>query len=252
MAALLCRLSRDQDAAARVGKSITRIFCGTAPLPDRVREGFRRTFGRSLRESYGMSEVLLVSVQNPRQAERGPGTGTPLPGVELSSRDVAGHDVPELLLRSPWVLQRYLTEDSECSPLTPEGDMPTGDVGELVEGQLVITGRLKDLIIRGGINISPKRIESVIMKERDVVECAVIAVPDDFWGEIPIACIVAAQDHEPDLADRVRSRCLRELGEGMRPDGYEFLTALPKSATGKVRKHRLRALVRNAHISQGN
>jgi acyl-CoA synthetase (AMP-forming)/AMP-acid ligase II len=130
--------------------------------------------------------------------------------------------------------------------------MPTGDVGELVEGQLVITGRLKDLIIRGGINISPKRIESVIMKERDVVECAVIAVPDDFWGEIPIACIVAAQDHEPDLADRVRSRCLRELGEGMRPDGYEFLTALPKSATGKVRKHRLRALVRNAHISQGN
>ncbi len=240
MAALLCRLTRDVEVAARVGETLKDIYCGTAPLEDRLRSDFRRIFHRSLRESYGMSEVLLVSVQTPHQADRQPGAGSLLPGVKLGSRDVPGYDRPELLIRSPWALQRYLTENGQCSPLTPQGDMPSGDAGCLADGQLVITGRLKDLIIRGGINISPLRIESVILKQEGVAECAVVGVPDDFWGEVTVACVVAAANAPADLSDRVRERCLRELSDGMRPDRYEFFSELPRSAVGKVRKEELR------------
>jgi fatty-acyl-CoA synthase len=150
---------------------------------------------------------------------------------------------PELLVRSPWLLQRYLTQDGECSPLTAQGALPTGDTGSLADGQLTITGRLKDLIIRGGFNVSPVRIESVIMAEDGVADCAVIGVPDDFWGEVTVACLVAGSNSQPDLVDRVRGRCLRELSGGMRPDRYEFFPRLPRTVTGKVRKNELRALL---------
>lgn len=243
MAALLCRLARDVDAAARVGQAMKNIYCGTAPLPDPVRSDFRRLFGCALRESYGTSEALLVSVQTPEQAGGQTGAGSLLAGVELASREAAGQGGPELLVRSPWLLQRYLTQDGECSPLTAQGALPTGDTGSLADGQLTITGRLKDLIIRGGFNVSPVRIESVIMAEDGVADCAVIGVPDDFWGEVTVACLVAGSNSQPDLVDCVRGRCLRELSDGMRPDRYEFFPRLPRTVTGKVRKNELRALL---------
>lgn len=239
LAALLCRLNRDPDVAAAVGRTMNRVFCGTSALPDEVRREFRRVFGVPLRESYGMSEVLFVSVQSTEQADAGAGSGSLLPGVEITVRPNAEYDNPELFVRAPWALRRYLIEEGEFCPLTADGAMPTGDAGEVVDGQLRIRARLKDLIIRGGLNISPVTVEAVIAREAGVSGCAVIGLPDDFWGEIMVACIVAAPDGPPDLLERIRGRCARELGEGMRPDRYELLAELPRSDTGKVQKHRL-------------
>lgn len=241
IAALLCRLARDPEINALVSETMANIFCGTAPLPDRVRSEFRRVFGRSLRHSYGMSEVLLVSAQTPQQADNGAGSGSLIPGIRVDAREVPGHRMQELVIRSPWVLRCYLDEEGESSPLTSDGAMPTGDTGGVVDGQLMIDGRMRDLIVRGGINISPARIEAVILAEDGVSECAVVGVPDDFWGETVVAWVVASAPGPPDLPERVRHRCRSELGEGMRPDRYEFVAALPKSATGKVQKHQLRA-----------
>lgn len=240
LAALLVRMNRDPDIAHKVSEALRHIFCGTAPLPSSVRQDFRATFGCPLQESYGMSEVLLVSAQTRGEADTGMDVGHLLPGVHVFSRAVPGHSEPEMVIHTPYALISYLLEDRESSPLLADGGMPSGDVGCVEGDALVITGRLKDLIIRGGLNVSPVAVENVLLREAGVQEVAVVGVPHDFWGEAIVACLVAELGANVDTLQKgLHFRCAKELGEGMRPDRYVWLDTLPRSSTGKVQKHAL-------------
>lgn len=238
LAAVLVRMNRDQDIAHKVSGCLRHIFCGTAPLPIAVRQAFRATFGCSLQESYGMSEVLLVSAQTRAEADTSSNVGRLLPGVHATFRAVPERGESELVINTPYALLGYLLEDGETSPLLVDGGMPSGDVGQMEGDALIITGRLKDLIIRGGLNVSPVAVENVLLREPGVQEVAVVGLPHDFWGETIVACLVAEAGADVDtLQISIHLRCAKELGEGMRPDRYVWLDTLPRASTGKVQKH---------------
>jgi long-chain acyl-CoA synthetase len=238
LAAVLVRMNRDPDIAHKVSGNMRHIFCGTAPLPIAVRLAFRSTFGCSLQESYGMSEVLLVSAQIRAEADTGSNVGRLLPGVRAAFRAMPERSELELVIHTPYALTSYLLEDGEASPLLDDGGMPSGDVGQMEGDALIITGRLKDLIIRGGLNVSPVAVENVLLRESGVQEAAVVGLPHDFWGESIVACLVAETDaNNATLQENLQLRCVKELGEGMRPDRYVWLDSLPRASTGKVQKH---------------
>ena len=238
LAAVLVRMNRDPDIAHKVCGSLRHIFCGTAPLPITVRQAFRATFGCSLQESYGMSEVLLVSAQTRAEADTSSNVGYLLPSVRAAFRAAPERIGLELVIHTPYALTSYLLEDGETSPLLVDGGMPSGDVGRMEGDALVITGRLKDLIIRGGLNVTPVTVENVLLREPGVQEVAVVGLPHDFWGESIVACLVAEAGTDVDtLQANLHCRCAKDLGEGMRPDRYVWLDALPRASTGKVQKH---------------
>lgn len=242
IAAVLARMTRDPAIAATVGESFSRIFCGTAPLTSHIRQSFLKKFGCPLQESYGMSEVLFVALQSREDALVKTNAGSLLAGVELSFRPAADQEeVEEMVVHAPWSLETYLLEDREETPLTAAGGMPSGDVAKIDEGCLWITGRLKDLIIRGGVNVSPVAIEDVLSSDPDVADVAVAGVEDPVWGEAIGAYLVAAEGVDRDaLQTRLRSLCTEKLAASMRPDRYVWLDRLPRSSVGKVQKFLLK------------
>jgi acyl-CoA synthetase (AMP-forming)/AMP-acid ligase II len=231
-------MNRDSDIAHKVSGILRHVFCGTAPLPIAVRRAFRATFGCPLQESYGMSEVLLVSAQTRADADTSCNVGRLLPSVQATFRAVFERGESELVINTPYALICYLLEDGETSPLLADGGMPSGDVGQMEGDALIITGRLKDLIIRGGLNVSPVAVENILLREPGVQEVAVVGLPHVFWGESIVACMVAEAGIDVDtLQASLHLRCAKELGEGMRPDRYVWLDNLPRASTGKVQKH---------------
>jgi long-chain acyl-CoA synthetase len=240
LAAVLVRMNRDAEIASKVSEKLHHIFCGTAPLPIALRQSFRSTFGCSLQESYGMSEVLLVSAQTRVEADTQINVGRLLPGVHAAFRAAPERSELELVINTPYALIGYLLEEGEASPLLSDGGMPSGDVGQMLGDILVINGRLKDLIIRGGLNVSPFAVENVLLRDSGVKEVAVVGLPHDFWGESIVACLVAEEGFDVGtLQASLHLRCTQELGEGMRPDRYVWLSTLPHASTGKIQKHAL-------------
>lgn len=188
-----------------------------------------------------MSEVLLVSAQTRDQAIKGAGVGCVLPGLSIRERDAQGVAEKELMIHTPWALKSYICEEGEVSPLLQDGSIPSGDLGVIIDGQLTITGRLKDLIIRGGLNVSPVSIEDVLSREPGVDEVSVVGIPHEFWGEIIVACLVARHGHSPSFLQTIlEERSKQYLSEGMRPDKYIWLKKLPHTSSGKIEKHFLR------------
>ena len=133
----------------------------------------------------------------------------------------------------------YLSDNGGISSPLINGFMPSGDIGFMKDERLKITGRLKDLIIRGGINVCPIQIEEVLQQELGVEQVAVVGVPHDVWGEIIVAFLVADEALINDLSVKLRQRCLAMLSEGTRPDKYIWLRDLPRSSNGKVQKSKL-------------
>ena len=241
LAAILVRLNRDKTTAQAVCSQMKSIFCGTAPLPETVRNSFLKEFHHPLQESYGMSEVLLVSAQTKEAATKEIDVGKLLPGVEISMRKVEGGKDEELIIHSSWVMKSYLDSSGEHSPLITNNGMPSGDFGTVTNGTLLITGRLKDLIIKGGKNVSPVKVENVILKHPDVEDVAVIGVPHEIWGEMIVACIVPTKERNTlEIHSDIEQFCRKELSESMRPDRYTWLVNLPRNRTGKVNKPILR------------
>jgi acyl-CoA synthetase (AMP-forming)/AMP-acid ligase II len=237
LATVLVRMNRDPDIAHKLSKSMRFVFCGTAPLPIAVRQSFRDTFGCPLQESYGMSEVLLVAAQTRAEAETQINVGHLLSGIHATCRVIPEYSEPELVINTPYALTSYLLEYGESSPLLEDGGMPSGDVGEMVGEALVITGRLKDLIIRGGLNVSPVAVENILQRELGVQEVAVVGLPHDIWGESIVACLLVEEGIDIEtLQANLQRRCTKELAEGMRPDRYVWLNDLPRTSTGKVQK----------------
>lgn len=238
IAAVISSINRDRDIIKKLSIKKWHIFCGTAPLPIKVRQNFRTIFGLSLQESYGMSEILLVASQTINEAEKESNVGQLLPNINIRFREIPESKESELIVYSPYALSSYLLEDSEKSPLLEDGGMPTGDIGLLLNKALIITGRLKDLIIRGGVNISPIALENILQRESKIKETAVIGLPHEIWGECIVACLILKKNIDSEMFQlNIQRRFTEDLAEGMRPDYYVFLDSFPYSSTGKVQKH---------------
>ena len=159
---------------------------GSAPLAPGVAARLSERLGELPLERYGSTETGL-SVSNLHDGPRRAGSvGLPLPGLELALSDDG-----EILLRGPQVFAGYWEQpDTTADAFTGDGWFRTGDLGRLDDGDLAITGRIKELIISGGLNVSPREVELALEEHPSVSRAAVVGVPSERWGEQVVAFVV--------------------------------------------------------------
>lgn len=227
---LLLELDRDSRGSSYT-QSHSLIGCvGTAPLPMKKKNAFEERYEITLYESYGLSETLFVSTNDPRCPYKEGSVGSMLDGVILDR----GRD-GEIMINVPWMFLGYTGKEKA---FVHDRWFPSGDLGELDERRLLtITGRKKDLIIRGGINISPKAIEIIIDRFDRFKESVVIGLPDDIMGE-KIVCFFVPMGRTVDneVLSKLRATVVSELGASHGIDQFVSLKELPKNVNGKIDK----------------
>lgn len=225
--------------------SVRFAVCGAAPASADLLARFEGRYGFPLVEGYGLSEATCGSTINAVDGLRKPGTvGLPFPGQELrivgvDGRPVSAGENGEVEVRGANVMRGYLGRPDDTAAVIRDGWLRTGDVGHLDDdGYLTLVGRSKEMIIRGGENIYPKEIEDVLSAHPDVLESAVVGVPDEKWGEIVVAFVQARPGVGLDV-DALKLRCREQLSGYKRPTAIHVLEALPKNAVGKLDKRSL-------------
>ena len=202
-------------------------------LPSTFAEFEERT-GHRILERYGMSEAVILT-SNPLDGDRLAGSvGYPLPGVTLR---IAGGETGVIEVKGPSVFGGYWRMPEKTrEDFTKDGFFITGDVARQdSDGRVWISGRAKDLIICGGLNVYPKEIELVLDELDGVAESAVIGVPHPDFGEAVVAVVLGAGD-EAAIVAAARA----QLAAFKAPKRIFFVDDLPRNAMGKVQKNRLR------------
>jgi cyclohexanecarboxylate-CoA ligase len=254
----LADLVAQADADPDSFRTFRLFLCGGAPVPrDLVRRATTAMAAR-IGSGWGMSEIGAVTLTGPDDpAERVFETdGYPLPGVELRVLADDGTPAPadtegRLQTRACSLFGGYLKRP-ELRGLDRDGWFDTGDLARIdADGYLRITGRAKDIIIRGGENIPVIELENLLFGHPDVAEVAVVAVPDPRLGERACACVVPRAGSTPTLADL--AAYLTELGTARQylPERVELMAALPRTLTGKVQKFKLRTLLAREAATEG-
>jgi acyl-CoA synthetase (AMP-forming)/AMP-acid ligase II len=213
------------------------MSCSTSPLMDEQHRRFEKMYGIPLVQHYGMSEGGTVA-GNHHLARRIGSVGRPGLFQNLRIVDEAGNDLPagevgEIEIGGPQNATAYLNPDGSVEPVRGRR-LKTGDLGCLdADGYLYVTGRAKEIIIRGGVNIAPLEIDGAVMRHPDVLEAATIGVPDPIYGEA-IVCYVAARPGARLTVEEVRAHCAAALPEFKRPREIVMIGAVLRNARGKV------------------
>ena len=246
---LLRQVGADAGALERLRRSTLRwIVSGAEPVPAPLVE----QLGEELPDcrvcqGYGMSEFpTIATLLAPEEAvERAGSAGRPLSHTDLAvKRDdgtIADDGRGELLMRSPATMTGYYGKPEETAEALADGWLHTGDLVEVDEQQYVtIVGRTKDMIISGGLNVYPKEIEDVLATLPGVAEAAVVGVPDERFGEAPVAVLVPREGESVD-EDALEHTCRAELSGYKRPRAVLMHDGpLPRNPTGKLLKRELR------------
>ncbi|MEQ8765091.1 MAG: long-chain fatty acid--CoA ligase [Planctomycetota bacterium] len=225
--------------------SLRYCICGAAPMPEAVFRAFEQKFQAKIIEGYGLSEGTCGSAVNPVDRERKIGTvGLALPGQEIRIVDDRGDELPrgeigELIVRGDNVMKGYFQNPEATAQTLRDGWLHTGDLAHMDgDGYITISGRKKEMIIRGGANIYPREIEEVLHHHPAIAEAAVVGEEDEVWGEIVSAHIVLAPGQNV-TEDELTAYCSDQLADYKCPVKWTFRDSLPKTATGKVQKRNL-------------
>jgi acyl-CoA synthetase (AMP-forming)/AMP-acid ligase II len=247
-------LGQVPDLGQRRFDAFRTISYGASPITEETLRTALEVFGCGFQQAFGQTEtsaaVTVLDVAAHQRALAGEphllrSCGRPLVGTEISVVDDNGKPVEpgvvgEVVARGPQMMRGYWKLPEATAETLVDGWLHTGDAGYLDDdGFLYISDRLKDMIVSGGENIYPREVEEVIGRIPDVVEAAVIGVPDDRWGETVKACVVV----KPGRAiteDDVIAWCRRRLATYKAPRSVDFLDALPRNPSGKVLKRELR------------
>ncbi len=220
------------------------LMTSSAPmLPDRWRE-FEDTYRMRLCQSYGCSEAGLMCSHR-GQARKIGTVGPPLKHQTLRLLDPDGFEVPEgqpgeITVWGPQLTHGYLRADGSIERL-PESGHRTGDLGVIDgDGHIAVVGRLKDLIIRGGVNISPVEIDDVLSRHPEIVEGASVGVPDKIYGDEVVAFVVTRSGSGLSTED-VIAHCGRFLAPFKTPKEICFIDELPRNERGKLDREALAA-----------
>jgi len=247
---IMLRMDRGRTGEEFCRASIRHVFVGFAPLALKVKDEFESRYGVSLVENYGLSETLFVTARS-AVAHGGPGyVGEALPGVTLRIADDAGEEVAqgiegEVQILTPDLMAGYLDADGRLLEADAAQWFSTGDVGILDAGNsLSITGRKKDVIIRGGVNISPAAIEEVLMQVSGISEAAAVSIPHELYGEDIVAVLKLDDGIELDsILESVVAHARGNLAQHQQPARYIAIDELPRTSNGKIQKARIRELV---------
>ncbi len=237
----------ERGSGPRNLESLSRLVTCGSPLQRATRERVLERVTPRLFDYYGSTESNSMTVLEPEDQRRRPASvGRPFAGVEIR---IAGEDgaalpageVGEILCLNPSVMRGYLNDPAATAAAFTDGWFHTGDLGYLDEdGYLHLVGRLKEIVISGGVNIHPAEVERALMSHPAVLDCAVVGLPDEKWGEIVTACVVPRRGERPDLAD-LQSHCARELADYKKPRRLELAGAIPRNAAGKTVRAELAA-----------
>jgi fatty-acyl-CoA synthase len=234
--------------------SLRTVACGGSAVPRSLMERFEERHGVRIIQAWGMTETSPIAAIAWPPTGCAPGeemtwrakTGRIVPGVELrlvddEGREVAwdGQSAGEIQVRGPWITGSYYRDPSPDK--FHDGWLRTGDVGTVdSRGFIQITDRAKDVIKSGGEWISSVELENEIMGHPDVVEAAVIGVPDERWQERPLACVVLKPGART-TADTLHSYLGERVARWWVPERWAFISEVPKTSVGKFDKKVLRA-----------
>jgi acyl-CoA synthetase (AMP-forming)/AMP-acid ligase II len=247
--ALAALMQRPVDADI---SSVKTAFSGSSPLPVELFHRFEKATGITLIEGYGLTEATCLVSCNPVEGEKKIGSvGVPFPHTEVKILkqtpdgpvECGVDEVGEICIDSPGVFEgsTYTESDKNLDLFHDDYFLRTGDLGRIdADGYIWITGRAKDLIIRGGHNIDPAEIEEALAGHPEVAFAGAIGQPDAFAGELPCVYVELIAGAKTDI-DELMTYCNEHVHErAARPKHLEIVDELPKTAVGKVFKPDLR------------
>ncbi|MHC8945570.1 AMP-binding protein [Advenella incenata] len=226
-------------------------FCrsASAALAPFHHKSFEEKFGIGIIETMGMTETAAPIFSNPYDpAQRKIGSIGRPSGVQARVIDKQGKDLPpgekgEILVRGDNVMLGYYKSPEQTQKaFTADGWLRTGDLGYRdSEGFYFITGRVKELIIKGGENIAPREIDEILLAHPDILDAAVVGIDDKHYGQNIAAYIVkrVTTRNDDDLIQDINQFCIRELGSYKSPAAFRFVTELPRGPSGKVQRLKL-------------
>jgi len=240
MAMLNKAAGRDTDLS-----SLRLAVAGGSSLPVEVLHQFEKTFDCMILEGYGLSETSPVASFNHPDAERKPGSiGFAIEGVEMAVVDESGDEVPtgemgEIVIRGQNIMRGYWNQPEATAEAIRDGWFHSGDLARRdSDGYFYIVDRIKDMILRGGLNVYPREVEEVLYEHPAIAEAAVVGVPHDTLGEEVAAFVVLAPDKSADPAEI--SQFVKDRLAGYKyPRQVTVVQSLPKTASGKILKREL-------------
>jgi long-chain acyl-CoA synthetase len=228
--------------------SVKHFICGSAPLSIDTWKQFKEKFGREIAEGWGLTEACANNSVNPIGGLKKVGSiGKPMIGMEMKIFDNADKELPqgkegEIVLRGPMVMKGYWNQPEATAEILHDGWLHTGDIGYVdADGYFFITDRKKDIIIKGGENISPRAIEEVLYAHSCVAEAAVIGIKDKVYGE-DIKAFVVLKPEQMTTPDEIVEYCRGRLKRFFVPKDVVILPAMPKTLVGKILKKELRKM----------
>lgn len=236
--------------------SLRLMFYGGGPMPPAVLTRAIDKLGCGFTQGYGLTETLeatFLTMQDhvidgsEQQLKRLGSAGREAIGADIRIVDDESNDLPEgeigeILISSRSVISGYFQKPEETAKAIRDGWFYTGDLGYLDEDRyLFMVDRKKDMVVSGGVNIYTKEIEELLYRHSDVVEAAIIALPDDHWGEVVAAVIVKIEQSGLDEV-AIRDYCKESLASFKTPKRVFFVDELPKNPSGKILKRELREM----------
>ena len=237
------------EGAAPEGETVRNIrFCrsASAALPPAHLQAFEQRFGIGVIETMGLTETVAPSFSNPYESELrklgsvGKASGCDACVIDADLRQVPDGSTGEIAIRGPQVMQGYYKNpDATRASFTPDGWLRTGDLGHRdADGFFFVTGRIKELIIKGGENIAPREIDEVLLRHPSVLDAAATGMPDAHYGQEIMVCIVLREGYAADEA-ALRRFCTEHLGRYKTPKVFHFVRDLPRGPSGKVQRLKL-------------
>ena len=224
-------------------------FCrsASAALPPEHHRAFEAKFGIGVVETMGLTETVAPAFSNPLDAGRrkvgsvGRASGGEAAVVDAALRPVANGTTGEIVVRGPHVMRGYYkNEEATRASFTPDGWLRTGDLGHCdADGFFFVTGRIKELIIKGGENIAPREIDEVLLAHPAVREAAAVGIHDRHYGQEIAAYVVLRDPGRADAEAALREFCVERLGPYKAPKVYRFVDSLPRGPSGKVQRLKL-------------
>jgi 4-coumarate--CoA ligase len=226
--------------------SLDLIFSGAAPLSAELAIECGNRIGCEVVQGYGMTELSPVSHATPRGWFKPGSVGVAVPNTEVKIADPMGADLGidadgEVWIRGPQVMKGYLNNEAATkATIDDDGWLHTGDVGHVdADGHLFVVDRLKELIKYKGFQVPPAELEALLLTHPAVADAAVIGLPDDEAGEVPVAFVVRRPDVDVTEA-QIQEFVAGQVAHYKQLRRVTFIDAVPKSASGKILRRVLR------------
>jgi long-chain acyl-CoA synthetase len=228
-------------------------FCrsASAALPPDHLSAFEAKFGVGIIETMGLTETVAPAFSNPLEPTQrklgsvGKASGCEARIIDSNLLPVADGQTGEVAIRGPNVMPGYYKNEAATrAAFTLEGWLRTGDLGHRdADGFFFITGRIKELIIKGGENIAPREIDETLLRHPAVLDAAAVGIPDRHYGQEIMACVILRPGHTADETT-LREFCVTQLGRYKTPKVFRFVDEFPRGPSGKVQRLKLAELAR--------